>query len=98
VEVPQEMYYISSVVKIISMNLNSKAGVSKNIVLAKISAFKFLPTPALGCNLSALVFWRHLVFRYFCQHYPTMLDWRRRRNRRRRRRKRRIIWRMNDQI
>ena len=55
-EVPQEMYYISSVVKIISMNLHSKAGASKNIVLAKISAFTFLPTPALGCNLSALVY------------------------------------------
>ena len=38
----------------ISMNLHSIAGVGKNIVLAKISTFTFLATPALECNLSEI--------------------------------------------
>jgi hypothetical protein len=67
VEVPQEMYYISSVVKNISMNLHSKAGVSKKIVLAKISTSTFLPTPALGCNLSDF-FWLTPALVYFWRH------------------------------
>ena len=51
---PQKNYCIFSVGKKISMNLHSKAGVSKNIVLAKISIFTFLPTPALECYFSEI--------------------------------------------
>ena len=46
------------------MTLHSKAGVSKNIVLAKISTFTFLPTPALGCNFSDF-FWLTPALGYF---------------------------------
>ena len=53
-EVPQEMYYTSSVVKNIFLNFHSRAGFSKNIVWAKISTFTFLPTLALECNLSEI--------------------------------------------
>ena len=53
-EVPPKMYCILSVGKNISMNLHSKAGVGKNVVLAKISIFTLLPTPALECTLSGI--------------------------------------------
>jgi len=78
------MYGISSVGKNISMNLHSKACVSKNIVLGKnIHFYIFADTcfrVLFEWNIFVdtcfrVYFWRHLVFRYFCRHYPTMLDW-----------------------
>ena len=54
-EVPPKMYCISSIGKNIYMNLHSKAGVSKNVVSARVSIFTFLPTPALEYNLSEII-------------------------------------------
>ena len=50
----KKMYGIPSVGKNISMNLHSKACVSKTYFWAKISIFTFLPTPALECYLNEI--------------------------------------------
>ena len=76
----KKMYGISSVGKNISMNLLSKACVSKTQFWAKISIFSFLLTPALECYLSEIFLLTPaleciFVVKYFCRHYPTMLDW-----------------------
>ena len=69
--------------KNISMNLHSKACVSKHIVLGKnihfyifvdICFWVFFEWNIFVDTCFKVYFWRHFVFRYFCRQYPTMLD------------------------